>query len=246
MIRWQKVSFVLTLLLAARNAAAVQMVQDQPVTTSVPIPTSSPPVQLATTEAPPPAPTPTAPTPAAATTSAVSEPPPVIRSGPSYGQRGVIELGGFFNFSGASSFASIQASPTAGYFLADNLELTGIIGVNYVHQTFVVNGDEISDHKTIVRVLAEPSYHLPLNPMMSAFLGIGMGVASVPVTADGSSLGFDLAPRVGANFLVGRSGLISPAFFIDFTTGQALQANGSTLLGVNMTYGLQAGYTVMF
>jgi hypothetical protein len=240
MIRRLGASFALTGLLAARNVAAVQTMQSQPVSNSLPVPTSSAPYQVAITEPPPPAPPPTITTAGGITEQAG------IGSTQTYGRAGVLELGGFLNFTGASGFTSIQVSPTVGFFVFDNFEVTGILGINYVHQTFQTAAGEVSNHKTIVRVLAEPSYHLPFSRTVWGFLGIGVGVASVPVSTDSSSVGFDIAPRIGANFLVGRSGLISPAFFIDYTTGEALQTSGSSILGVNTTYGLQAGYTVMW
>jgi hypothetical protein len=164
-----------------------------------------------------------------------------------YGSRGVVELGGFANFSGASNFTSIQFSPTAGLFVFDNLEVSVIVGLNYVHQTLDIGTpSERSEHKTILRVLGEPSYHLPLGSNVWAFVGVGLGVASVPGAAGGAAGGFDLSPRVGVNFLVGHSGLLTPAAFIDYTTGESILASNGNLLGVNKTYGLQAGYTVMW
>jgi hypothetical protein len=164
-----------------------------------------------------------------------------------YGWRGVVELGGFANFSGASNFTSIQFSPTAGMFVFDNVEVSVIVGVNYIHQTVDLGTpNERSDHKTILRLLAEPSYHLPLGSKVWAFVGVGVGVASVPRDGGGVSGGFDLSPRAGANFLVGRSGILTPAAFIDYTTGDTILASGGNVLGVNKTYGIQAGYTVMW
>jgi hypothetical protein len=234
---------VLIGLLTVRDAAAVQTVQSDSMSTPTQLPTTSVPIQVALADSspppPPPAPPPTV------TTSRAPEPSGTVYV-PTYGHAGVFELGGFVDFTGASSFTSIQVSPTAGFFVYDNLELTGIMGFNYVHQTFDVGGVEVSNHKTIVRVLGEPSYHFAVTSNTWLFLGIGAGVASVPVGNDRSSVGFDVAPRVGANLLIGRSGILSPAFFIDYTTGEALQTSGSSILGVNTTYGMQAGYTVLW
>jgi len=165
-----------------------------------------------------------------------------------YGRAGVLELGGFANLTVANNFTSIQISPTAGWFLIDNFQLSAILGFNYVHQKFEnPNGSgTTSDHKTIFKILIEPSYHLPFSSTIWGFVGIGLGLASVPRGADSTNTGFDFAPRIGANFLVGRSGLFTPAFFMDYTTGETLQTSGGTILGVNAIYGLQAGYTVMW
>jgi hypothetical protein len=148
----------------------------------------------------------------------------------------------------ANNFTSIQLSPTAGWFIIDNFQLSAILGLNYIHQTFEnpVGGGTTSDHKTIFKLLIEPSYHLPFSSTIWGFIGIGLGLASVPRGAGSTNTGFDFAPRIGANFLVGRSGLFTPAFFMDYTTGETLQTSGGTILGVNAIYGLQAGYTVMW
>jgi hypothetical protein len=164
-----------------------------------------------------------------------------------YGARGVLELGGFASFSTASHFTSIQLSPTAGLFVFDNFEASIILGLAYVHQTIDPDTPtERSEHKTIVRVLAEPSYHLPIGPKLWAFMGVGLGAARVPRASGGTSAGLDVSPRAGLNFLIGRSGLLTPAVFIDYTTGESILSGGGSLLGVNAMYGLQAGYTVMW
>jgi hypothetical protein len=170
-----------------------------------------------------------------------------VGSGRGYARAGVLELGGSAGFTGASNFTSIQLAPSAGYFILDNVELTAIFGINYVRQTVDLGAlGSQSDHKTILRILAEPSYHLAFSPTAWAFFGVGLGIASVPRGGGGSSAGFDLAPRLGANFLVGRSGLLSPAVFIDYTTADLVQTSGGNLLSVSTTYGVQAGYTVMW
>jgi hypothetical protein len=244
MIRSLAAGFAFTGFFATQNARALQTMQSDPMTTPVPLPTTSVPIQVAVADPPEP-PSAPSPTPNAPSASHHNE-QGGTGSAWTYGHAGMFELGGFANFSGANTFTSIQVSPTAGFFIYDNLELTGILGFNYVHQTFDAGGTEVSNHKTIVRVLGEPSYHFAIGPTTWIFLGIGAGVASVPVGNDRSSVGFDVAPRVGANLLIGKSGLLSPALFIDYTTGEALQTNGNSLLGVNTTYGMQAGYTVMW
>jgi hypothetical protein len=250
MIRWFGTGWVLASLMAAGSAAAMQSLPNQTVTTPAVVSTPSLPAPAVTTPdaeppppPPPPPPLPTAPSPPQASTA----PPATSNDTSLFGRRGVVELGGFCNFTGATGFTSIEVSPTVGYFVADNIEITGILGFDYVHQSLQVDKDtEVSDHKLIVRMLAEPSFHLPLNKFAWAFLGLGIGVASVPADSYGSSMGFDLAPRIGANFLIGHSGIVSPALFVDYTTSEALQSNGDRVLGVNTTYGLQAGYTVLW
>jgi len=222
-------------LLVARGAAAAQRTESPNSTLGYGSSCSaSPPRAL---ESPP------APIPLLYATSEVTEPAGDGRTR-AYGSRGVVELGGFANFSGATNFTSIQFSPMAGLFVFDNVEVSMILGLNYVHQTIDAGTPaERSVHQTIFRVLGEPSYHLPLGSKVWAFVCVGLGIASVPRGGEVSS-GFDVAPRVVANFLVGRSGLLTPAAFIDYTTGDSILASSGNVLGVNKTYGIQAGYTV--
>ncbi|HKQ70112.1 MAG TPA: hypothetical protein VJT73_12275 [Polyangiaceae bacterium] len=232
--------FVATASLAAQSSVSVPS-KVSTLSTGTSSVSSSSATTVAIAEPPPPAPPPTLSTP-----NEIAE-QSGIGSGRTYARAGVLELGGFANFTSASDFTSIQVSPTAGYFVLDNIELSLILGFNYVHQTFNSGQpNEQSDHKTIFRLLLEPSYHLPLARAIWGFAGLGIGVASVPRPGGGASTGVDFAPRAGANFLIGRSGLLSPAFFIDYTTGEAVAAGGSSILGVNTSYGIQVGYTVMW
>jgi hypothetical protein len=90
--------------------------------------------------------------------------------------------------------------------------------------------------------LAEPSYHLPMSDKLFAFLGVGAGLGYSQV----GGAGFALAPRAGLNILIGRSGILTPAFNVVYNTNQAVQTPQGTLLAVNTSYGASAGYTVMW
>jgi len=174
---------------------------------------------------------------AAVTTTGVTE-QAGIGGTQAYGSAGVLELGGSFGFTGASNYTSLSINPTLGWFFIDNVELSAIVGVNY---------SKISDtSRTVVRVLLEPSFHMPLSQTAWAFLGVGAGVASVPNPSGNSTTGFALSPRLGANILVGRSGLFSPALFVDYTSGGSVSTPQGTVIAVNTAYGVQAGYTVMW
>ena len=58
-------------------------------------------------------------------------------------------------------------------------------------------------------------------------------------------MGFALAPRLGMNLLLGRSGILTPALFFNYTAGGTSQVGNRVLLEVAPSYGLQIGYTVM-
>ena len=138
---------------------------------------------------------------------------PATGSTQSLRARGVLELGGFANLTGANNFTSIQIEPHRRLLHLRQLRALRHPRVQLRSPDLREprrRGDDLGsqDHR---RVLIEPSYHLPLSSTIWAFLGIGLGVASVPRAAAAPSRGFDFAPRVGANFLVGRSGLFTPA-----------------------------------
>src|SRR5688572_175312 len=65
-----------------------------------------------------------------------------------YGRAGVLELGGSAGLTLASDFRSVNVSPSIGWFVADNLELTGILGV-----TNIKTGDNSA---TVWSALIEP------------------------------------------------------------------------------------------
>ena len=158
-----------------------------------------------------------------------------------YARAGVLELGGFAGFTRASDLTQVSFNPTFGWYFMDNLQLSGILGVNYAN----VEGNGA----TFFTALAEPSFHLPFNRQLFGFAGVGAGIA---YTQD-QGVGFALQPRAGINALVGRSGILSPALFVGYNTFQVdAQDSGITdletnaVLGVGLSYGLNVGYTVMW
>jgi hypothetical protein len=167
-----------------------------------------------------------------------------IGSTQAYGRAGVLELGGSAGFRGASNFTQLNFDPSIGWFVADNIELTGILGVTYAKLR--------DDDRTLVRALIEPSFHLPFTQTLFGFIGIGAGVAYTPEETDMTSgekfggAGFALSPRIGANILVGRSGVLTPSFNVDYATTEVATIGQQALIGVSVTYGLNIGYTVMW
>lgn len=154
-----------------------------------------------------------------------------------YGRPGVVELGGSIGLTLAGDLTQFNVSPTVGWFFTDNLQLSGIIGFNYSNTT--TNG--VSTGASSLNVLVEPSYHLPINRSLFAFLGVGVGLGY----ADGPGAGFALAPRLGMNIMVGRSGILSPALQFVYSTTEVIRTPQGTLIGGNTSFGLNVGYTVM-
>lgn len=157
-----------------------------------------------------------------------------------YGRAGVLELGGSGGFSAASNFTRFELSPSIGLFVVDNVELSLLTGLSYFHVGAVDNNPAAS--ATEVKALIEPSFHLPFSQTAFGFLGLGAGVSYVT----GQDAGFALQPRLGANFLVGRSGVLTPSLTVAYSTVDAIRTPNGTILAVSTSYGMNIGYTVMW
>lgn len=154
-----------------------------------------------------------------------------------YGRAGVLELGGSAGFSFASNYRNMNLSPTIGWFLADNLEISAIVSIANIKA-----GDESS---TLWSALLEPSYHIPFNRTMFGFVGLGAGAAHV----SGLGTGFALAPRLGANFMIGRSGVLTPSISYQYTTiNSEMEAGAGDVTMVTLTSSTRfnIGYTAMW
>ncbi len=157
-----------------------------------------------------------------------------------YGRVGVLELGGSAGMTIANTFNRVELAPSVGLFIADNLQLS-VIGV---YSRFHVDGENGVAGRTATefKLLLEPSYHLPLSQTLFAFAGVGAGVAYLSK----QETGFAMQPRLGLNLLVGRSGILTPSFNVAYSTVDAISTPGGTVLGVQTSYGINVGYTVMY
>jgi hypothetical protein len=155
-----------------------------------------------------------------------------------YGRTGVLELGGSAGFTFASDYRNVNVSPTVGWFLVDNLELSAILSISNIKAG--------GDSATLWSGLVEPSYHVPFNRSMFGFLGLGVGAAHV--TSMGT--GFAVAPRLGGNFMVGRSGVLTPSISYQYTTIDTEMANNTddniTVVAVSSAVQFNLGYTAMW
>jgi len=156
-----------------------------------------------------------------------------------YGRPGVLELGGSAGLMIAPDFRNVNVSPSIGWFIADNLELSAILGVSNVKAN--------TEEATVWSAVAEPSYHLPFNRTTFAFLGVGVGAAYVSQLGTGLAV----APRIGANLLVGRSGVLTPSLSYEYTTHSVdTMSVGDmkdvTLLSVSSALRINVGYTAMW
>jgi hypothetical protein len=151
-----------------------------------------------------------------------------------YGRAGVLELGGSAGFTSGGGMTQINVAPSIGWFVADNLELTGIFDIAHASTD---TGDG-----TLVTLLAEPSYHLPFNRTMFGFFGLGVGGSYVK----GPGMAFAMAPRLGANFLIGRSGILTPSLSWQYNTHDSMDTGNGVLLQVSSAVRANVGYTVMW
>lgn len=156
-----------------------------------------------------------------------------------YGRAGVIELGGSAGLMMATGFRNVNVAPMIGWFVADNLELSTILGVSNIKA-----GDESA---TVFSALVEPSYHIPFNRTTFGFLGMGIGAAYLSELGGGLAV----APRIGANFLVGRSGVLTPSLTYEYTTHDVDSVESGdmrdvSLVAVSSALRINIGYTAMW
>jgi hypothetical protein len=148
-----------------------------------------------------------------------------------YASATVVELGGSLALTHASETTTFRIAPSVGYFVVDNIELTLFPDLTILH----VGGDEgggEGDGATDVTfgAMLEPSYHMPFNDDLFGFLGVGFGLRY----ADDPGVDFALRPRLGMDIMVGRSGILKPAVFLDIGANDGLTQGG-----------FEAGFTVM-
>jgi hypothetical protein len=183
-------------------------------------------------------PLPPVPAPALATTGVTQQ--AGIGGTQAYGRSGVLEMGGSAGFGAASNYTRIDVSPSIGLFVLDNFQLSLLTGFSY----FRVGATEMADSASATewKAIFEPSLHLPFSQASFGFLGLGGGVNYL----SGHKAGFALQPRLGANFLVGRSGIFTPAAYFSYSTVEAIQTEVGAVLALRSSYGITMGYTVMW
>jgi hypothetical protein len=155
-----------------------------------------------------------------------------------YGSMGSMELGASAGLTLASNLRDVNFSPSLGWFMQDNFELSAILGVSNVKA-----GNESS---TVFSALVEPSFHIPMNHQLYGFVGVGIGAAYI----DPLGTALAVAPRAGMNFLVGRSGVLTPSLSYEYTTHETMKnpdgTTDVTLLAVSSALRANIGYSVMW
>ena len=157
-----------------------------------------------------------------------------------YGRKGVLELGGSAGLNIADDYFSFNISPSAGYFILDNIQLSALLNLGWI-DTGATDGTFMGT------ALVEPSVHYPLSRTLFVFGGVGLGLGVSDDTAGDTDIGFALAPRLGLNIMVGRSGILSPFVQLTYVTSQiSTPGSNQVLLGVKTLFTANIGYTVMW
>jgi hypothetical protein len=157
-----------------------------------------------------------------------------------YARAGVLELGGAAGLTIAQDIRAMNLSPSIGWFLVDNLQLSLIGDVTYLKA-----GDSDA---TMWSALLEPSFHLPFNRSMFGMLGVGVGAAYTTEVGAGLAV----APRIGMDFLVGRSGILRPSLSYTYTThdvDSSIDPEGNqrvTLVAISSSLRFNVGYSTMW
>lgn len=161
---------------------------------------------------------------------------------PPYARAGLREAGASAGLALAQDLRAVNLSPSIGYYPRDNLELSGILDIANLKA-----GE--GDSATMWSLLVEPSFHLPFNPTMYGFMGMGVGGAYVSELGSGMVV----APRVGLDFLIGRAGILRPSLAYQYTTHDV---NGvvdpdtgtanATLVAISSTLRFNLGYSTMW
>jgi hypothetical protein len=137
-----------------------------------------------------------------------------------YASQFVVELGGMTAFTRRNDITMLRLAPMFGWFIIDNLEISLLPDLLLVHldgETEVAAGFSL-----------EPSYHVPLGDQVLLFGGLGLGARF------GTQTEFAFRPRIGLDLLIGRSGILKPALFLDLGSAGGLSSGG-----------LEIGYTIM-
>ncbi len=152
-----------------------------------------------------------------------------------YAQAGVLELGGSISASSAREYTEFTVAPVVGYFVANNVQASAIIRWNHAN----VDGSEA---KNVAAIIAEPSFHMPLNRESFVFLGLGLGL----LFESNVETGVAVAPRLGYKHFVGRSGMLTVDFQPIFGLNDAkIQTPRGEVITVNSAHNFGVGYTVL-
>jgi hypothetical protein len=218
----------------AGDAAAGTAAAPSPTTPPVPAPAPAPPAP-----APPPVPAP-APAPPAPAPPEPAAPGPAPRPAPNpydppseRTEASRLDLGVSIGLLVAHGVRDITVAPSAGRFVADNLELAAVASATTTQAA--------GQSATLWSALIEPSYHLPLNPTTFGVLGMAAGAAYQHTLGTG----LIVAPRVGLSFAVGKVSILTTSLSYSYLTHSAAQARSdAALVALTSALRINFGYAV--
>ncbi len=148
-------------------------------------------------------------------------------------EAGMTELGVGAGLWIADGVHDVAVTPSAGRFVADNLELAATFGLSH--------SKDAAATATIWSALVEPSYHVPLNPFASGVLGMAAGIAYQ------HTLGANLmiAPRVGLEVAFARHHIVSMSLAYSYLAHSAAQGrDDAALVALSSALRLTLGYAI--
>jgi hypothetical protein len=141
-----------------------------------------------------------------------------------YGERGTFEFGGAISAEWTSDLFVLDVGPQFGYFIRERIELSLLVDLIYENAR-EPDGTRIGTLFT--SALLEPSYHPAVSESIAGLGGLGVGFQR----ETGHTL-FELAPRLGLNFLVGNA-VLTPAVTMPILIGDK-SGNGTTQVAVGV------------
>jgi hypothetical protein len=186
------------------------------------------------TTPPAPAPAPATPGPAAPSVTPAPSPAPNPYDPPSERtEASRLDLGVSIGLLVAHGVRDITVAPSAGRFVADNLELAAVASATTTQAA--------GQSATLWSALIEPSYHLPLNPTTFGVLGMAAGAAYQHTLGTG----LIVAPRVGLSFAVGSVSILTTSLSYAYLTHSAAQARSdAALVALTSALRINFGYAV--
>jgi len=146
-----------------------------------------------------------------------------------YGRAGLYEVGGSAGLLLAPDVHTVTVAPAVGWFVADNFEISGLLEASKIAGVVMVAS------------LVEPSYHVPIARRLFGFAGMGIGYAYLEDR--GGALA--MAPRIGANLRVGRSGVITPSLSYGITT-HATKMEDAAVTALSGALRINLGFTAIW
>jgi hypothetical protein len=145
----------------------------------------------------------------------------------------VREAGASAGFMVAPKFHSVTISPSFGWFIADNVQVSTLFAL-----TSIKAG---ADTSMIATATLEPSYHFKLDTKTFAFAGMGFGYAYIRDLGHGLTYNI----RLGSQHLFGRRSMFTPSVSYDFRTNKP-DMDSLAAVASESALRINLGYTTIF